>query len=93
MRNIKIYDLTFKRTARFAPERYDIYNSYGELVATLSLQSGILSLIMEPACAGVFRSNWEISDLNMFHSQERREKWLTRVAEEIMEVQSVYGKK
>lgn len=91
MRKIKIYDLTFERTARFAPEKYDIFNPYGELVATLTLQSGILSLVMEPTKAGVFRSNWEIPDLNMFHSNERREKWLTMVAEKVKEALEVYG--
>jgi hypothetical protein len=91
MKIIKIYDLTFKRAARFAPEKYEIFNPDGERIATLSLQGGILSLVMEPATAGVFRSNWEIPDLNMFHSNERREKWLTKAAEEIMEVLKIYG--
>lgn len=96
MRKIKIYDLTFERTARFAPECYKIVNEDGTNVGYVELVNGLLATTLRrPKSSGmdwICRFAWEISDLNMFHSQERREKWLTKVAEKVKEALEVYGK-
>lgn len=96
MRKIKIYDLTFERTARFAPECYRIVNELGTELGYVELVNGLLMTNLTiPKTSGldwICRFAWEIPDLNMFHSQERREKWLTKVAEKVKEALEVYGK-
>jgi hypothetical protein len=96
MRKIKIYDLTFERTARFAPERYRIISEDGTKLGDVELANGLLvTKLTVPKTSGldwICRFAWEISDLNMFHSQERREKWLTKVAEKVKEALEIYGK-
>lgn len=94
MRNIKIYDLTFKRTARFAPECYDVTDESGTLVGKVHLKNGELTVEAYCKTEGIdieSHTHWEISDLNKFHSEERRDKWLTKAAEKIKEVREVYG--
>lgn len=95
MRNIKIYDLTFSRSARFAPERYKILRSDNEEIGYVELWNGLLTVQVTIPTGNdtemFFRTAWEISDLNMFHSNERRDKWLTIVAEKIKEAQKIYG--
>lgn len=89
MRKIKIYDLTFERTARFAPECYRIVNNVGAELGYVELVNGLLiTKLTIPRANGLdwgCRFAWEISDLNMFHSNDRREKWLTMVAEKVKE--------
>jgi hypothetical protein len=96
MRKIKIYDLTFERTARFAPECYRIISEDGTKLGDVELANGLLvTKLTVPKTSGldwICRFAWEISDLNMFHSQERREKWLTKVAEKVKEALEIYGK-
>lgn len=94
MRKIKIYGLTFVRTQRFAPECYNILDEDGAGVAHVSLQAGLLTLRMQPpVISSHFAYTWEVADLNVFHTEERRDKWLTKAAEKFLEVRSKYGNK
>ena len=93
MRKIKIYDLTFIRTARFAPEEYKVIDAYGNNIAYVRLRGGVLSVrVYGDKINGDFVSHKEISDISMFHSEERRDKWLTYAADKIKEVVSKYGR-
>lgn len=92
MKIIKIYDLTFKRTAKFAPEQYEVYDNSGDKLASLELKWGTLTMrINSPKLTCDMLSSWAIPDLNCFHTEERRNKWLTEAAEKLMEVLELYG--
>ena len=88
-----IHGYVFKRTAKFAPEQYEVYNSSGEKLASLELKWGTLTMkISNPEIACDMLSSWDIPDLNCFHTEERRNKWLTEAAKKLMEVQELYAK-
>lgn len=92
MKTIKIYDLTFKRTAKFAPEEYKVFDKAGDEVAYVRLKGGVLQVrIHGEKINGDFVSNWEVSDISMFHTPERRNRELTKAAEKIREVMEKYG--
>ena len=87
-----IYGYVFKRTAKFAPECYEVYDSDGEKLADIELKWGVLSMqVSNKRMACDLLTAWEIPDLNCFHTEERRNKWLTAAAKKLMEVQKEYG--
>lgn len=84
-RKYKVCDFDFVRTAKFAPEQYSVYDGRGGRLGTLELKAGIMTLVIDTRQV-YMACTWDVPDINCFHTNERRERWMTEAALRLREV-------